>query len=188
MGVVTTLQTPLTGPYEQPTGLCVNTLLFYLSEHDTDEIHRFINNEFVESVDKKTFEVINPSTEEVICSVFEATEKDVDIAVTAARKAFDGEWKTTTPQQRGILMGKLADILERNLQLLIAVESLNNGKSITMAEGDLGLAIATLRYYAGWADKITGKTIDINSDSFNYTRQEPVCNPVPTPTIYHRYF
>lgn len=76
-------------------------------------------------------------------------------------------------------MGKLADIIERNQQLLIAVESLNNGKSITMAGGDLGLVIGTLRYYAGWADKITGKTIDINHESFHYTRQEPVGHPFP---------
>ncbi|KFY08800.1 hypothetical protein V491_08406, partial [Pseudogymnoascus sp. VKM F-3775] len=72
------IETP-SGKYQQPTGL-------------------FINNEFIEGVDKKSFEVINPSTEKVICSVAEATEKDVDVAVAAARKAFNGEWRTTTPE------------------------------------------------------------------------------------------
>ncbi|KAJ8122119.1 hypothetical protein O1611_g9925 [Lasiodiplodia mahajangana] len=104
------LKTPITGSYTQPTGL-------------------FINNEWVEGVDKKTFEVINPTTEEVICSVAEATEKDVDVAVAAARKAFETTWRTTTPQQRGIYLTKLADLIEKNVDLLAAVESLDNGKS-----------------------------------------------------------
>ncbi|KAI0602372.1 aldehyde dehydrogenase [Biscogniauxia sp. FL1348] len=149
------LKTPLTGEYTQPTGL-------------------WINNEWVEGVDKKTFEVINPSTEEVICSVSEATEKDVDIAVKAARKAFNGSWKTTTPQQRGIYLTKLADLVEKNKELLAAVESLDNGKSISMARGDVGAVAGCIRYYGGWADKIEGKTIDIDPQSFHYTRQEPI--------------
>ncbi|GAB1313559.1 aldehyde dehydrogenase (NAD(P)(+)) ald5 [Madurella fahalii] len=149
------LKTPVTGPYKQPTGL-------------------FINNEFVEGVDKKTFEVINPSTEEVICSVSEATEKDVDIAVAAARRAFEGEWRRTTPSQRGRYLTNLADLCEKNFDLLAAVESLDNGKSITMARGDVGAVIGCIRYYGGWADKIEGKTIDISPDMFHYTRQEPI--------------
>jgi aldehyde dehydrogenase (NAD+) len=155
------LKTPLSGTYQQPTGL-------------------FINNEFVESVDKKTFEVINPSTEEVICSVSEATEKDVDIAVAAARKAFKGEWRTTTPQQRGIYLLELSRLAEENKDLLVAVESLDNGKSISMARGDVDAVIGCLRYYGGWADKIEGKTIDIDPETFHYTRQEPlgVCGQI----------
>lgn len=137
--------------------------------------HSFINNEWVEGVDKKTFEVINPATEEVICHVSEATEKDIDLAVSAARKAFEGEWRQTTPGQRGRLMSKLADLAEKNLDLLAAVESLDNGKSITLARGDVGAVIACIRYYAGWADKIEGKTIDIAPDMFHYTKKEPVC-------------
>ncbi|KAI5864451.1 aldehyde dehydrogenase [Durotheca rogersii] len=149
------LKTPITGEFTQPTGL-------------------WINNEWVEGVDKKSFEVINPTTEEVICSVSEATEKDVDLAVAAARKAFNGVWRTTTPQQRGIYLLKLAELAEKNLDLLAAVESLDNGKSITMARGDVGAVVGCLRYYGGWADKIEGKTIDINHETFHYTRQEPI--------------
>ncbi|ORY60077.1 aldehyde dehydrogenase [Pseudomassariella vexata] len=155
MALTTELKTPITGPFQQPIGL-------------------FINNEWVESIDKKTIEVINPTTEEVICSVAEATEKDVDIAVAAARKAFEGEWRTTTPQQRGIYMFKLTELVEKNKELLAAVESLDNGKSISMARGDVGAVIGCLRYYAGWADKIEGKTIDINPETFTYTRHEPI--------------
>ncbi|CRK34029.1 hypothetical protein BN1708_016305, partial [Verticillium longisporum] len=156
MGLSAELKTPVTGTYTQPTGL-------------------FINNEWVEGVDKKTFEVVNPSTEEVIVSVSEATEKDVDIAVAAARKAFNGVWRQTTPGQRSIYLLKLAELVEKNLDLLAAVESLDNGKSITMAKGDVGAVVGCIRYYGGWADKIEGKTIDVAPDMFHYTRQEPVC-------------
>jgi len=155
------VKTPHTGEYEQPTGL-------------------FINNEFVKGVDGKTFEVINPSDESVICSVHEATEKDVDIAVAAARKAFEGSWRQVNPEQRGKLLYKLGDLFDQNLDVLAAVESLDNGKAITMAKGDVGMCAATLRYYAGWADKIEGKVIDTTSDTFNYTKKEPlgVCGQI----------
>jgi aldehyde dehydrogenase (NAD+) len=141
-------------------------------------LHSFINNEFVKGVDGKTFEVINPSDESVICSVHEATEKDVDIAVQAARKAFEGEWRHMTPEGRGKLLVKLGDLFEQNLDLLAAVESLDNGKAITMAKGDVGACAGTLRYYGGWADKIEGKVIDTSPDTFNYTKKEPVRIPV----------
>jgi len=149
------LKTPHSGEYEQPTGL-------------------FINNEFVKSVDGKTFEVINPTDESVICSVQEASEKDVDIAVSAARKAFEGSWRQVTPEQRGKYLVKLADLFEKNLDVLAAVESLDNGKAITMAKGDVGACVGTLRYYGGWADKIEGKVIDTSHDTFNYTKKEPI--------------
>ncbi|KAA8566053.1 hypothetical protein MFRU_039g00020 [Monilinia fructicola] len=149
------LKTPLTGEYTQPTGL-------------------FINNEFVKGVDGKTFEVINPSTEEVITSVHEATEKDVDIAVAAARKAYEGEWRHVAPETRGKLLVKLADLVEKNLDLLAAVESLDNGKAISMAKGDVAAVASCLRYYGGWADKIEGKVIDTDPEYFTYTKQEPI--------------
>jgi hypothetical protein len=142
----------------------------------TAHSHRFINNEWVKGVDGKTFETINPSTEEVICSVHEATEKDVDIAVAAARKAFEGSWRKETPENRGKLLVNLANLIEKNTDLLAAVESLDNGKAIGMAKVDVSMVAGCLRYYGGWADKIEGKVIDTNSDTFAYTRQEPVSN------------
>ncbi|TVY83048.1 Aldehyde dehydrogenase [Lachnellula suecica] len=151
----TQLTTPSTGKYTQPTGL-------------------FINNEWVQGVDGKTFETINPSTEDVICSVAEATEKDVDIAVAAARKAFDGPWRKVTPEDRGKYLTNLANLIEKNIDLLAAVECLDNGKALGMAKGDVGAAAGCLRYYGGWADKIEGKVIDTNPDTFSYTRQEPI--------------
>ncbi|KAM6514493.1 aldehyde dehydrogenase (NAD(P)(+)) ald5 [Fusarium solani] len=161
MGLTVKLETPVTGAYEQPIGL-------------------FINGQWVESVDKKKLEVVNPSTEEVITSVFEGTEKDVDLAVSAARTAFETTWKRSTPEDRGRLLYKLADLAEENKELLAAVESLDNGKSINNARGDVAAVIGCLRYYAGWADKIEGKTIDIAPDMFHYTRSEPlgVCGQI----------
>ncbi|MCJ1238679.1 aldehyde dehydrogenase (NAD(P)(+)) ald5 [Varicellaria rhodocarpa] len=155
MSLSAQLETPATGKYEQPTGL-------------------FINGEFVKGVDGKTFETINPSTEKPIVAVHEATEKDVDIAVSAARKAFEGPWKKVTPQERGRYLVKLADLFEQNLETLSAIESLDNGKAVSMAKVDVGMAASCLRYYGGWADKIEGKVIDTNPDTFNYTRQEPI--------------
>ncbi|KAF2202700.1 aldehyde dehydrogenase [Delitschia confertaspora ATCC 74209] len=153
--LLTKLNTPTTGEYEQPTGL-------------------FINNEFVKGVDGKTFEVINPTDESVICSVHEATEKDVDIAVAAARKAFEGSWRKESPENRGKLLVKLADLFEQNTDLLAAVEALDNGKAVNMAKGDVAAAAGCLRYYGGWADKIEGKVIETSHDTFNYTRKEPI--------------
>jgi len=150
------LQLPTVGEYEQPLGL-------------------FINNEFVPGVDGSSFAVINPTTEEVITQVHEATEKDVDIAVAAARKAFEeGPWPTIAPAARGALMLKLAELVERELILLASIESLDNGKSITMAKGDIGAVAATIRYYGGWADKIHGKVVDTQDDRFNYVTHEPI--------------
>jgi len=135
---------------------------------------RFINNEFVKGHDGRTFEVINPSNEQVITSVHEATEKDVDIAVAAARKAFEGEWRKVTPENRGKLLVNLANLFEKHIQTLAAIESLDNGKAISMAKVDVTLGASCLRYYGGWADKIEGKVVDTNSDSFNYVKREPV--------------
>jgi len=150
------LKTPQTGEYEQPTGL-------------------FINNEFVKSVDGKTFDVINPSTEEVICAVQEASEKDVDIAVAAARKAFNGPWRKETPENRGKLLVKLAELFEKNADLLASVEALDNGKAFSMAKNvDVPGCAGCLRYYGGWADKIEGKVVDTTPDTFNYIRKEPI--------------
>lgn len=155
------IETPTTGKYTQPTGL-------------------FIDNEFREGIDDKTFDVINPSTEKVITSVHEAAEKDVDEAVAAARRAFEGEWHHVTPEDRGRLLLKLADLIEQHLDTLAAIEALDNGKALSLAKFDVGMAAKTIRYYAGWADKVEGRVIHTDNDRFNYTRQEPlgVCGQI----------
>ncbi|KAJ5207603.1 hypothetical protein N7449_001982 [Penicillium cf. viridicatum] len=154
MSLSATIKTPNV-TYEQPLGL-------------------FINNEFIKGVDGKTFETLNPTTEKPITSVYEASEKDVDIAVKAAREAFEGPWKKVTPSDRGRMLTKLADLFERDMETLASIEALDNGKAVTMAKVDIANAAGCLRYYGGWADKITGQTIDTNSETLSYTRHEPV--------------
>lgn len=135
-----------------------------------------INNEWVDSVSDRKFETINPATGEVICEVSEADAPDVDKAVKAARAAFtSGPWRKMSATQRGELLYKLADLIEQNIEELARLETLDNGKPLSDSlNADLRLVIACYRYYAGWADKVQGKTIPINGPYFCYTRHEPV--------------
>lgn len=136
----------------------------------------FIGGSWLPAESGKTFDTINPATEEVICQVAEGDVADVNKAVAAARKAFEqGDWAKMDARDRGRLMYKLADLMEDNLEELAALETLDNGKPIRDARtADLPLAIDCLRYYAGLADKIQGDTIPVRGDYFCYTRREPV--------------
>ncbi|KAF4502467.1 aldehyde dehydrogenase [Fusarium agapanthi] len=140
----------------------------------------FIDNEFRESTNGKTFEVVNPTTEEVIAHVSEAGAEDVDLAVAAARRAFTGPWRTTSPEDRGKLLRRVADLIEKNLDLLAKVETLNNGKAQQWAIGDVMHCVSVFNYYAGWADKMEGKVIDVDTERFNFTKREPfgVCGMI----------
>jgi aldehyde dehydrogenase (NAD+) len=135
-----------------------------------------INNRWVDSESGKTFPTINPATGEEICQVAEADSADVDKAVKAARAAFNrGPWRRISASERGQLLHRLADLIEKNAAELARLESLDNGKPVAVAQAaDLPLTIACYRYYAGWADKVQGKTIPIAGDYFCYTRHEPV--------------
>jgi aldehyde dehydrogenase (NAD+) len=135
-----------------------------------------IGNKWVDSESGKRFDTINPATGEVICSVAEADAADVDKAVRSARKAFEeGEWSKLSASERGRLLYKLADLIEKHADELAELETLDNGKPLSDSKkADLPLVIACYRYYAGWADKIQGKTIPINGPYFCYTRLEPV--------------
>lgn len=135
-----------------------------------------INNEWVDAASGKTFPTINPATEEVIAQVAEADAPDVDRAVKAARSAFEeGPWSKMSASERGRLMYKLADLIEKHKDELAQLESLDNGKPLRESRNaDLPLVIACYRYYAGWADKIHGKVIPVNGPFFCYTKHEPV--------------
>lgn len=125
-------------------------------------------------MDGKTFQTINPHDEKPIVDVHEATERDVDVAVKAARRALNGEWKTTTPSTRGQLLIKLAELLERDSETLAVIEAMDNGKGVSMARGDVAASAGCIRYYGGWADKIYGQTIDTDAGFLTYTRHEAV--------------
>lgn len=136
----------------------------------------FIDGKWIPAASGKTFETIHPATEEVICEVAEGDKADVDLAVKAARQAFEtGPWSSMDARDRGILMNKLADLIEAEADELAALETLDNGKPISDSRNaDIPLVIDTLRYYAGWADKIEGATIPVRGDYLCYTRREPV--------------
>src|SRR5438477_1576240 len=136
----------------------------------------FIGGKWLDSVSGKTFPTVNPATGETICQVAEGDKADVDLAVKAARKAFEeGPWSKMNASERGRLLNKLADLIEQNKDELAALESLDNGKPYRDAlSADLPLTIKCYRYYAGWADKVQGKTIPIEGNYFCYTRHEPV--------------
>jgi aldehyde dehydrogenase (NAD+) len=135
-----------------------------------------IDGKWVDSASGKTFETLNPATGEVIARVAEGDKADVDKAAKAARRAFEkGPWRKMNARERGRLLNKLADLIEKNIDELAALETLDNGKPIRDSRNaDLPLTIDCYRYYAGWADKIEGKTIPVNGPFFCYTRHEPV--------------
>jgi aldehyde dehydrogenase (NAD+) len=136
-----------------------------------------INNRWIPSESGKTFATINPATGEEICQVAEADAADVDRAVKAARAAFHPKapWRRMSAAERGRLLNRLADLIEKHADELAQLESLDNGKPYAIAKvADLPLTIACYRYYAGWADKVQGKTIPVAGEYFSYTRHEPV--------------
>ncbi|ODO06228.1 hypothetical protein L198_01460 [Cryptococcus wingfieldii CBS 7118] len=136
-----------------------------------------INGEWVESVKKETFATVNPATGQKLLDFQHAQGEDIDIAVKAARKAFKTTWGNTLPAaERGALLNKLADLVERDADKLAALESLNSGKGVRIArEADIADTIACIRYFAGLADKIHGQSIDtFGGEKFAYTLHQPI--------------
>jgi aldehyde dehydrogenase (NAD+) len=135
-----------------------------------------IGGKWCDSQSGKTFETVNPATEEVITEVAEGDAPDIDQAVKSARKAFEsGPWRTMDARDRGRLLNKLADLIESHSDELAELETLDNGKPIGESRNaDLPLVIDCLRYYAGWSDKIHGQTIPVRGRYFCYTKREPV--------------
>jgi len=135
-----------------------------------------IDGRWVDSASGNTFETINPATEEVLAEVAEGDAADIDLAVKAARRAFDtGPWRKADARDRGRMMYKLADLVEENIDDLAELETLDNGKPLSESRhADLPLVVDCLRYYAGWADKIHGQTIPVRGKHFCFTKREPV--------------
>ncbi|PIC69772.1 betaine-aldehyde dehydrogenase [Sporosarcina sp. P16b] len=136
----------------------------------------YINGKYVEAKSGKIFDVIDPATEEIIAKVSEAQPEDVDVAVEAARKAFDeGEWTKMDAATRSHLIYKFADLLDENREELAQLEALDNGKPYEVAlADDVDGTVQHFRYYAGWATKITGQTVQVSPDYLNYIVHEPV--------------
>ncbi|KAE9386471.1 aldehyde dehydrogenase [Gymnopus androsaceus JB14] len=142
----------------------------------------FINGKFVEGSDKTTIDVINPTTGKTITKIAEATPKDVDLAVEAAHKAFETTWGLNMGgSDRSRLLAKLARLMEENQDELAALEALDNGKTFSWAKNvDTTFAIDTIRYYAGWADKIHGQVQgDGREEAFIYPSLNPSGQIIP---------
>ncbi|KAJ6633620.1 Aldehyde dehydrogenase X, mitochondrial, partial [Pseudolycoriella hygida] len=136
----------------------------------------FISNEFVDAISGKTFAVNNPANETKVADVCEADEADVDLAVRAAENAFarGSVWRNTDPSRRAALLNKLADLVDRDSDIIANLTVLENGKSFFMAKGENYRFSQIMRFYAGIVDKHYGKTIPVDGNFFSYTRKEPI--------------
>uniref|UniRef100_A0A480NJA8 formyltetrahydrofolate dehydrogenase n=1 Tax=Sus scrofa TaxID=9823 RepID=A0A480NJA8_PIG len=140
----------------------------------------FINGQFTDADDGKTYDTINPTDGSIICKVSYASLVDVDKAVAAAKDAFEnGEWGRMNARERGRLMYRLADLLEENQEELATIEALDSGAVYTLAlKTHIGMSVQTFRYFAGWCDKIQGSTIPINqarpNRNLTFTKKEPI--------------
>ncbi len=136
-----------------------------------------IDGKFVAAKSGKTFATVNPATEKKLAEVSYGGAEDVDLAVQAANRAFalGSPWRKMSNRERGRLMFKLADLIETHIDELAALESLDNGKPIRESRYvDLPMVLDTFRYYAGWADKISGMTLPIPGPHFCYAQREPM--------------
>jgi phenylacetaldehyde dehydrogenase len=126
----------------------------------------------------KTFAVINPATEEVIAHVAHGERQDVDLAVSAARRAFEsGPWSRMSPAARARLIYRLGEAIESHAEEMALIETLDNGKPLTVSRSvDIPTAAEKLRYYAGWATKVGGDSTEVSlpGDWHAYTLREPV--------------
>jgi len=139
----------------------------------------FINGKWANAASGKTFSTYNPATGDVLAQVAEGDKEDINRAVAAARAAFDsGPWSKLTPSERGRLIWKLADLVEKHAEEFAQLESLDNGKPLTIARmADVPGTVDMFRYMAGWATKIEGNTIPISAHGAKflaYTLREPV--------------
>ena len=135
----------------------------------------FINGKWVAAASGETFPVYDPSTEDVIAQVASASAADIDAAVQAARAAFDsGPWATTTAQDRGRILYKLAEKIRANSAALAELEARNSGKPIVEAEFDIADVATCFEYYAGLASKVLGHVNPVPANALSFTLREPV--------------
>ena len=138
----------------------------------------FIAGTWQDAGDGARFDVENPADQAVLTGVAQAGEAEVNDAVAAARAAFEGPWRQCSPARRGLLMLRLADLLERHNEELAQLITLENGKPIGNARGEAASAANIIRYFAGWPSKIEGSTLPVSPASgnpmLNYTLREPV--------------
>ena len=134
-----------------------------------------INNQWVDPVAGGSFETVDPATGEVIAKVAAGDAADVDKAVAAARRALDSPaWRDMDAAERGDLIFRLAELVEQNADELAELEAYKPARSSATRRGDVAGVVNTLRYYAGWADKIEGRTVPVRGGYLSYTLRQPV--------------
>ncbi|BDZ42001.1 hypothetical protein GCM10025865_13000 [Paraoerskovia sediminicola] len=138
-----------------------------------------IDGEHVDAEGGKTFATLNPATEKELVQVAQGSAADVDRAVDAARRAFEAgsPWSVMTPRERSHLLWRVGDLIEERTEEFAQLESLDNGKSLESARGDVGVAAELFRYFAGWATKMEGTSIPMSvpgREFHAYTRREPI--------------
>jgi len=141
----------------------------------------FIDGQWVDAESGKTFATPNPATGETLAEVAEGDKADIDKAVAAARRAYEGKWSRLSARDRGRLMYKLAQLIEAKAPELAALETADNGKPIRESSYvDIPQVIENFEYFAGYATKIEGETIPVPGQMFNYTLREPlgVCGQI----------
>ncbi|KAJ6541703.1 NAD-dependent aldehyde dehydrogenase [Mycena capillaripes] len=136
----------------------------------------FIGGKFVDGSQNTTIDILNPATGKLITKISEATPQDVDIAVRVAQETFDTTWGlNASGAKRGELLYKLATLMDAARDELSALEALDNGKTFSWAKNvDIDFSVSVVKYYAGWADKITGQTLETDERKLVYTRHEPI--------------
>ncbi|MFM0718218.1 aldehyde dehydrogenase family protein [Paraburkholderia strydomiana] len=142
---------------------------------------QYIDGQLAAAPDAAAIDVINPSSRKVIASVHQATPAQIEQAIASAHEAFTGVWQRTSPARRGELMNRLADLMHARREELAQIESLSSGKLIGLSRAfEIDYSIAFLRYYAGWATKIHGRTMSLSLPSANgeqytgFTLRQPV--------------
>ncbi|MEK7668010.1 MAG: aldehyde dehydrogenase family protein, partial [Gemmatimonadota bacterium] len=135
----------------------------------------YVGGAFAPAASGRRFPVVNPATEELLADVAEGEAADVGRAVDAARACFESDgWRKLAPRDRGARLARAADLLEQRADEFARLETQQNGKPLFESKIDVAMTVETLRYYAGWADKITGATLPVSGDFFTYTLKEPV--------------
>ncbi|MGG0717156.1 aldehyde dehydrogenase family protein [Robertmurraya massiliosenegalensis] len=141
----------------------------------TEKYQLFIDNTWVDSQSRGTFTSLDPATGDVLAEVPRGTKEDIDLAVAAARRAFESdEWQDILPAERGRYLFKIAEAIRAKKDTLAKLESLDTGKPLTQAYGDVEVAARYCEYYGGVADKILGETIPVRPEILDYTLREPL--------------
>lgn len=141
----------------------------------TNRLQMFIDGEWVDSVSGDTFSTMNPATKEELAQVPRGNAKDIDLAVRAARNAFEtNEWREIVPAERGRMLYKMSQLIREQKDELARLETLDTGKPLAQSYTDVEVAARYCEYYAGVADKILGETIPVRPEILDYTVREPL--------------